>query len=153
MNKLLFLGLMIFALLFGIARFRKERAAENVPHPAFATAAAAKDSCEGKKVCAVAYLAPWCPHCKRMIPDLKEMLLKAQASSDKGLRVIAGAGEPEANQALAAEFGTSGVVDANREIQQKLGVRQFPSFYLLNEKGHLMAGDQAAYQWLYENLR
>jgi thiol-disulfide isomerase/thioredoxin len=153
MKKLWFLGLVVLALCVGIYRFRARIEAAAIPDSVAATAAAAKDTCEGKKFCAVAYLAPWCPHCKRVVPDLHEMLKKAEASSENGLRVIVGGGEPAENQALAAQFGASGVVDASNDIARALGVQGYPSFYLLNEKGHTIAGNEDAYRWAFEHLR
>ena len=158
MKKLWFLGILILALCLGIYRFRARIEAAAIPDSTAATlatadTAGAKDSCDGKKFCAVAYLAPWCPHCKRVVPDLREMLKKAEASGENGLRVIVGGGEPDENRALAAQFGGSGVVDASNDIARALGVRAYPSFYLLNEQGHTIAGDEAAYRWAFEKLR
>jgi thiol-disulfide isomerase/thioredoxin len=161
MKKLWFLGVLLLALCLGIYRFRSRIEAAAIPDSTAATLAAGpaaagapkKDTCEGKKFCAVAYLAPWCPHCKRVVPDLREMMAKAEASSENGLRVIVGGGEKAENEALAALFGASGVVDASNDIARQLGVRGYPSFYLLNEQGHLIAGDEAAYRWAFEKLR
>ncbi|RZA07286.1 MAG: redoxin domain-containing protein [Proteobacteria bacterium] len=157
MKKLWFLGALILVLCLCIYRFRARIDAAAIPESNAATISAAantaKDTCEGKKSCAVAYLAPWCPHCKKVVPDLQAMITKAEASSEYGLRVIVGGGEKAENEKLAALFGKSGVVDASNEIATALGVRGYPSFYVLNEKGQAVMGDQDAYRWAFENLR
>lgn len=152
MKKFWFLGILLLALGFGIYRFQSRLESTTTPIAAAAANAPAKDTCAGKKLCAVAYLAPWCPHCKRVVPELRQKLERAASSSEHGLRVIVGGGEPAENQALATSFGAAGLVDENNQIAQQLGVRGYPAFYLIDEKGAVVGSEEDAYRYVFEKI-
>lgn len=111
--------LLVLALAGAAYAFLPQRASAPVRPASVAT----EDSCQGKQRCVVAYLAPWCPHCKKVVPDLQRMVQKSQSSQEAGMRIVVGAGEPGENEALAKAFGAAGVVDATNEIANRLRCR------------------------------
>lgn len=110
------------------------------------------DPCQERQFCVVAYMAPWCPHCKNAVPGLQSFAEKSSDPQFPGLKVWVGAGKPEANKQMAAAFGPHGFVDADDTVAQKFGVRGFPSFYVLDREGDVILRDGEAYQWVRERM-
>lgn len=110
------------------------------------------DPCQERQFCVVAYMAPWCPHCKNAVPALQSFAKKSRDPKFPGLKIWVGAGKPEANKEMAAAFGAHGFVDTDETIAQKFAVRGFPSFYVLDRDGDIILRDAEAYQWVHEKL-
>lgn len=110
------------------------------------------DPCEERQFCVVAYMAPWCPHCRNAVPALQSFARKSSDPKFPGLKVWVGAGEPDANREMAKAFGPHGFVDADETVARKFEVRGFPSFYVLDRDGDIILRDAEAYQWVHEKL-
>lgn len=112
----------------------------------------AGDPCSGRAFCAVAYLAPWCPHCKNAVPELQKMVAKAGQESSPGLKVLVGAGKPGENENMARVFGKSGIVDASGDKARQLSVAYYPTFLVVDREGTVILRDGEAMQWMHEKL-
>jgi thiol-disulfide isomerase/thioredoxin len=66
---------------------------------------AAGSSCQGKALCGVIYVAPWCPACKQAAPTFKKFLQSSWDHKEHGLEIFVGRGEPQANLEEAIAFG------------------------------------------------
>lgn len=110
------------------------------------------DPCAGRAFCAVAYLAPWCPHCKNAVPELQKMTAKAGQEKSPGLKVVVGAGKPGENENMARVFGKSGIVDASGEKARQLSVAYYPTFLVVDREGTVILRDGEAMHWMQEKL-
>lgn len=110
------------------------------------------ESCDGREFCAVAYLAPWCPHCKSAVPDLVKMEARARDPKAPGLKILVGAGKPAENKKMAALFGKAGVEDPSGASAQALSVAYYPTFVVLDAKGLVVQRDEQALHWMQQNL-
>ena len=113
---------------------------------------AKSDLCNEKKECAVVYVAPWCPACKSMAPKLREAIEQTKSRKDFGIRVVVGRGSKEENEKEAASFAGVGHADQDDSLHDLLGVRAYPSFYVVDKKQKVLHRGQAAFRWLNEKL-
>ncbi len=111
-----------------------------------------RDSCTNKKFCAVVYVAPWCPACKQLAPQLRAALPRVK-EKEFGLKIVVGQGRPEENDDEAASFGEAGSADQDGSIHKILGVSQYPSFFVLDQEKTVILANEEAFQWLNEKLR
>lgn len=116
------------------------------------TSLPAGDPCAGRAFCAVAYLAPWCPHCKNAVPELQKMTAKAEQEKSPGLKVLVGAGKPGENESMARVFGKSGIVDASGDKARQLSVAYYPTFLVVDREGTVILRDGEAMHWMQEKL-
>lgn len=143
MKKFLIAGIALLLLVVGgLAFWQKGR---------IGISGAGADPCSGRQYCAVVYLAPWCPHCKRAVPDLERFVKKT--SDRNGLKILVGAGEPAENVKMAELFGASGVVDADQSQATALRIEGYPSFFVLDDKGGVVFRDQEAYAWIQDKFQ
>ena len=63
------------------------------------------DNCTDKQFCAVIYLAPWCPSCNQMAPQLRTAVQRAKSKTDFGMKIVVGQGTTAQNEEEAASFG------------------------------------------------
>ncbi|MBA2403362.1 MAG: redoxin domain-containing protein [Bdellovibrionales bacterium] len=106
------------------------------------------DSCAQKRMCAVVYLAPWCPACQQVTPTLMTFLANAQKSKLFGLQVIIGAGRKAGeNEKKANALGMGTMVDNDNKIANALGVTYYPTFIVIDNKRSVTLRDQAAMEW------
>ncbi len=82
--------------------------------------------------CVIAYVAPWCPHCRATtagILELRDLLWK------KGvlLRVVVGMDQPAALRDYAKSFGPNTMLDADKRFQ----VSGVPHFFVTDAQGRL----------------
>lgn len=152
MGKLI---LLLVALVVGLSMYRREQRKSFAMRAQFERAIASSlDPCAGKSFCLVVYVAPWCPACHGVEPRLHEFVDKQAAEGGRyGLKVFVGQGRtPQENEAMAAKFGGSGVVDADGSIQAKLGVNKYPYFFVMDGEGSVILRDAEAYAWMHEKL-
>lgn len=111
------------------------------------------DPCEGKKTCALIYVAPWCPACKSMASTFREFGKNSVKKHDIGFKVVIGQGRNQAeNEGALPMYGLFARVDESG-IAEKLGVPQYPSFYILDAEGAKIVEQTEAFQWMQENFR
>lgn len=110
-------------------------------------------NCQGKKECAVVYVAPWCGACNQLLPHFKSFAEKGLTHNDYGVQIIVGAGRtPEENENKMNEIGLNTFVDPDMEIAKKLKVAYFPSVYVINNINHVLLKDQEAINWMSRHL-
>jgi thiol-disulfide isomerase/thioredoxin len=102
--------------------------------------------CVGKKQCALVYLAPWCPACNSIIPQLKIMLQNSSKNSDVGMQIIVGRGRASGdNQKKASEIGENVMTDDEAgSYAQSLNITYFPTFLMVDANKKVLAKDQEA---------
>ena len=110
------------------------------------------DNCSGKKFCAVIYVAPWCPACKQMKPQFLRALKRSETKTGFGVRVVVGQGTSEQNEKEAASFGFGAVTDPDASVLKSLGVRAFPSFFVIDEEKTVILSGREAFDWINEKL-
>lgn len=106
------------------------------------------DACAQKKMCAIVYLAPWCPACEQVTPMLMTFLKNAQNNPEYGLQVVIGAGRAigdNENKAKALGLGT--IVDNDNLIARALGVTYYPTFIVVDSTRSVKMRDQEAMEW------
>jgi thiol-disulfide isomerase/thioredoxin len=110
-------------------------------------------NCLLKEKCAVVYIAPWCPACLNIIPELKGILNNARIQSRFGFIVIVGQGlNPADNQSKVNEIGEGAFVDTFNEWSESLRVKKFPSFFVLDRSGSVVEEDRHAREWINKNF-
>lgn len=65
--------------------------AAGVPHPGlsrFFHGANREHPCVGNRYCLVAYMAPWCPYCKRSLPAYEKMRQMASGTAQLGVALV-----------------------------------------------------------------
>ena len=109
--------------------------------------------CLGKKKCGIIYLAPWCPACNSIIPQLKIMLKNAESHPDFGLKIIVGRGRAAGDNFLKAkEIGEKVVVDDDGIYASTLNVTYFPTMLVVDGTNKVELKDQEAMHWLNESF-
>lgn len=105
------------------------------------------DPCTGKKFCAIAYVAPWCPACRANAGNFKQLIKRSAEITDYGFKVVVGQGASDSeNIAYAASYEGGAYADEGNKLFLALGVSQFPSFYILDNTSKLVASNQEAMQ-------
>ncbi len=102
--------------------------------------------CSGKKKCSVIYVAPWCPACNSMIPQLQALLEVSQNHPDFGVQVIVGNGKTMIeNQMKAQEIGGRVITDDEAGSYAKiLRITYFPTILVFDQNGKVLAKDTDA---------
>ncbi len=109
--------------------------------------------CKGKKVCGLVYLAPWCPACNSVIPQLQVYLKNSPNNKEAGLQIIVGAEQYTGeNVRKAKEIGEGVMTDDYKVYATTLGISYFPSFFVINEESKIIHKDQDAMNWLNESF-
>jgi thiol-disulfide isomerase/thioredoxin len=158
MNRWLALILVILAL--GAWKFRPGRGPGQLPaEPALLAAASIKDSgaqvadpCSGKQRCLVVYLAPWCPACKSVTPQLLQVRDHWKGSATRGIKFIVGADSDEKNRELALSIGDGAYVDQGDAYRRAMKVSHFPTLWVVDENSKVITADRGAYDWLNGEL-
>jgi thiol-disulfide isomerase/thioredoxin len=146
MKKLLLLLAFAAALAAGMQFFKKSNPAA-VPNTVVADS-----SCQGKALCGVIYVAPWCPACIQAAPTFKKFLQSSWDHKEHGLEIFVGKGEPQANLEEAIALGRGAVADQSGEKFESLGIRQYPSFFVQDAQGKTIKRDQEALDWIVQNF-
>jgi hypothetical protein len=103
----------------------------NIDLPTLAGPDASLRQCATSK-CVVAYVAPWCPHCRSNTPGI---LALRDAMWKKGVlvRVVVGMDKPENLRAYAQVFGPNTLLDPNN----RFSVNGVPHFYVADAGGRI----------------
>lgn len=110
-------------------------------------------TCLGKKMCAVVYVAPWCPACHGIEADLRMVGNLSATNQDFGVIIIVGAGQsPSENEVKAQELGVAAITDNERKFSQGLRIRKYPSFFVVNTANRVLHKDEDALRWMDETL-
>jgi len=113
----------------------------------------ASSPCEGKKLCGVVYVAPWCPACNNLLPKLAVPLANAKDNKDFGMMIVVGQGKREGdNETKVSEIGAGAITDNDGFYHQKLRVEAYPSFYVINQNNRVVMQDQDAFIWHHTTL-
>jgi thiol-disulfide isomerase/thioredoxin len=111
------------------------------------------NACTGKKLCAVIYIAPWCPACEQMSPILKTFLQNSKSVTDYGFQIIVGdersAGD---NKQKAQSLGDGVIIDGDRSLARTLKITYYPTFYVVDPKGKVQMKDQDAMTWANQHF-
>lgn len=111
------------------------------------------DPCYGKKMCAVAYVAPWCPACEQLAPIIQGFVKKYSEQSDYGILVIIGAGTAEENEKKAKFYESNTLIDQSFKMSESLGVTYYPSFFVVDAYRKVKLKDQEAFNWMQEHFQ
>lgn len=111
------------------------------------------DPCHGKERCVLVYMAPWCPACKSLLPQLLNVRDgRWKDSTTRGFKFVVGHGSPEQNREMVKQIGRGAYLDDDKEFSKKMGVRHFPTLYVLDGNGRVIESDRAALDWLNRDL-
>lgn len=109
--------------------------------------------CKGKKMCGLVYLAPWCPACNSVIPQLQIFLKNSVNNKEFGLQLIMGAEQaPGDNERKAKEIGGYVLIDSHNVYSTSLAISYYPTFLVVDEKKQIVFKDQDAMNWMNENF-
>lgn len=107
------------------------------------------EMCNGKKKCAVVYVAPWCSACESLLPQLITYSASAKKNPDYGMQVIVGFGrEAGDNESKAEQIGDLTIVDNTSKMADELGVKYFPTIVVIDEANRIEFRDQDALAWI-----
>ena len=110
-------------------------------------------TCLGKKMCAMVYVAPWCPACNGIESDLRMVGNLSAANPDFGVLIIVGGGQaPGENEAKVVELGSAAVADNQNSYARALRIRKYPTFLVVNSANRLIHQDGDAITWMDEAL-
>ena len=110
------------------------------------------DSCAGRELCVLVYMAPWCPHCKTAIPKVKSYLNRAQKGGTAGFRVVVGMDSPENSMEMGLKIGKGVAIDRDREIAKKYAIDGVPAYIVLDREGGVVLRGAEANQWLFDKF-
>lgn len=109
--------------------------------------------CKGKKMCGLVYLAPWCPACNSVIPQLQIFHKNSVYNKELGLQLIMGAEQMSGDNARKAkEIGGNVLVDEHNVYATSLAISYYPTFLVVDEKKQIKYKDQDAMNWMNENF-
>ena len=110
-------------------------------------------TCQGKKMCAMVYVAPWCPACNGIAPDLRMVGDLSASNPEFGVLIIVGGGQtPGENEAKVIELGNAAVTDNQNTYSRALRIRKYPTFLVVNSANKLIHQDGDAIKWMDEAL-
>ncbi|MBY0515399.1 MAG: hypothetical protein K2P81_00720 [Bacteriovoracaceae bacterium] len=110
-------------------------------------------SCLGKKMCTVVYLAPWCPACNRLVPDLRMLGSLSFNQPDSGVLIIVGQGKTsDENEDKKIELGEAAITDNDGQLAKDLGIQHFPTFLVINQARKVIHEDQDALAYMDETF-
>lgn len=122
--------------------------------PGSARAAENLNLCPGKKMCALIYVAPWCPYCKKSAPTYRQYLFHANRYESFGLHVIVGAGKTaRANNLTAQNYGSGALADNDHRVQNRYRIFLYPSYLILRDDGTVALRGEPARQWINQRYR
>ncbi len=105
--------------------------------------------CQKKNGCGVIYVAPWCPACNSMQPQIQQILQKSRENPDYGIVVIVGQGkEARDNFEKAQEIGEGTVTDDDSLYARALKIDRYPTFLVVDSQQKITHRDQAAMGWM-----
>ncbi|MFZ4714593.1 MAG: TlpA family protein disulfide reductase [Bacteriovoracaceae bacterium] len=120
-------------------------------------------NCLEKKQCAVIYVAPWCPSCDQMAPQIQGFLNNSLNHPEIGVKVIIGQGRStDENEQKAQDYRSQCkdksiykdiFIDSDSSLKNSLGVNYYPTFMVVNTEGRVEKRDQNAWKWMHENLK
>ncbi len=113
--------------------------------------------CTGKKLCAIAYVAPWCPGCNSLIPNFKQYLAQSKNHSEYGFVIIVGKGKTmRDNTDKAIEIGSKEfkniIVDVDESFHRDLKIKYYPSFIIVKPNQKIVMRDQEAFDWINQHF-
>ena len=140
-----FIGLMLFFLLHRLlGDFTGTKIPIGLNH---------KGTCLGKKMCAMVYVAPWCPACNGIESDLRMVGNLSANNPEFGVLIIVGGGQTLGeNEAKVAELGVAAVTDNQNSYARDLRIRKYPTFLVVNSANKLIHQDGDAIKWMDEAL-
>ena len=110
-------------------------------------------TCQGKKMCAMVYVAPWCPACNGIESDLRMVGNLSATNPDFGVLIIVGGGQTASeNEAKVVELGSAAVTDNQNTYARALRIRKYPTFLVVNSANKLIHQDDDAIKWMDEAL-
>lgn len=145
----------IFLIIVGLLAYNERHKIRNFfDPPNIPTSVVQTPQCLGKKKCGVIYMAPWCPACNSMIPQLKVLLDRSQNHQDFGIQVIVGNGKSMIdNQMKAQEIGEKVITDdENGTFAKNLNVTYFPTLFVLDQSAKVIAKDRDALVLMQETF-
>lgn len=105
-------------------------------------------NCEGKKLCGIIYLAPWCPACHSYEPMIKSALSDFKTNQEHGIQIIMGFGnQPGENERKASEISPDVIIDKDRSLAKKMNINYFPTFLVVDQNLKVKMTDAEALQW------
>ena len=110
------------------------------------------NTCEGKKFCAMVYLAPWCPHCQSAIPYTQEILARSRGG-DLGVRVVVGLGDPSQNMAMAQKIAMNVQLDNDKKIASEMGIQGVPAYFVFDKEGTKILEGMESLTWIMEKFQ
>ncbi len=109
--------------------------------------------CGQKKFCVAIYVAPWCGACRSQEHVFKSLVTKAKSNRDYGMKIVVGQGRSSGdNEAMAKEFGSAAVIDADGSFLRKNRVTYFPSILVFDSDRDILLRDQEARDWVAEKF-
>ncbi len=151
MTRLLLILLVILTF-FGWKKYRYTLFSDNKLPATLTFAADQVDPCLDKKMCAVVYIAPWCPACHSVLPQLKTFTQNASKHDEYGILIVIGAGTFEQNQNTFKSFTTNAMIDSDSKIANSLGVNYFPTFLVLDAQREIKKRDHDAFTWMHQTF-
>jgi len=111
-----------------------------------AVAPARNDPCLNAFYCVVVYMAPWCGACQAELGWVGE--LAVAASRTKGIRVLIVIGADERNNLMrmAQQVRAGAFLDTQQIYRNALGVRAFPSFFVVNHERQILRRVSPSYE-------
>jgi|GEM_PF-2777571 len=144
-----FAGVVFFAVAIFLARHKIIDALSSKKVP---SGLATLGTCAGKRMCAIVYVAPWCPACHAIQDDLRMLGSTSANHPDFGVLVIVGGGRtPDENAATVAGYGAVATADDENTYAQALRIRKYPSFLVVSSL-KVVHEDRAALQWMDESF-
>lgn len=105
-------------------------------------------NCEGKKLCGIIYLAPWCPACHQYQPMIVSALANFKNNDEHGIQIIMGMeiqiGE---NERVAREIGADVIIDHDRKYAKMMNISYFPTFLVADQNHKVKMSDAEALEW------
>jgi hypothetical protein len=142
---LVLIGLMVF--------FSRHRLLDAFSETKVPTGLNQQGTCLGKKMCAMVYVAPWCPACNGIESDLRMVGNLSASNPDFGVLIIVGGGQTAGeNEAKVVELGSAAVTDNQNTYARVLRIRKYPTFLVVNSSNKLIHQDEDAIKWMDEAL-
>jgi thiol-disulfide isomerase/thioredoxin len=145
------LGLLAALALGGYALFKKPGVSAPATMARVPTSDGATqtiDACADTDHCLIAYVAPWCPACHQVIPQLTSLRDRWESNPRAGVKFIVGKGADAKNRAMVASIGKSAFLDADGSFAKEMAVSYFPTIWVTDRSGKVIAKDRAAFEWV-----
>ncbi|MBF0503725.1 MAG: hypothetical protein HQL14_01360 [Candidatus Omnitrophica bacterium] len=102
--------------------------------------------------CVYIYLAPWCPHCRELLPVITDYRSSWKADDRPGLKVIVGNGERQAINEMAARISPPVYLDFHDQFLKALHVKYFPYFVIVDRNQSVIASGEDAFHWVENEI-